>query len=340
VITSRREPDIEDALSRRPNVVVRELDIANDTNGSDIESYLRHHMDPFVKKQRFQLASDWPGEEKIRALVLSSAGLFIWASTAVKFIEEGNHPDRQLDVLLCPHPREAESTLDALYATALGADGKWSRDKDSADFLAILGAIVTAREPLSDTMIDHILDLDGSRSSRFVLERLRCLLQWSPGQPVRTLHASFADYLTDVHRCRNRPWFVDISSHHRYLALASFRIMEAKLKFNICGLETSHVSNDEVPDLPARIQNYIPNYLYYACRFWADHLRGTDFESDFLPYLNDFFRRQLLYWLEVLSLTKAVHIASPALLSIVDWVQVSASIADLRVQRWELISMV
>jgi hypothetical protein len=290
-------------------------------------------MNIFLEKPMFQFASDWPGEEKIRALVLSSAGLFIWASTAVKFIEEGYHPDQQLDILLRPHPREAESALDALYATALGADGKWSRDEVSADFRAVLGAIVTAREPLSDTMIDHMLGLAGSRSSRFILSRLRCLLQWSSGQPVRTLHASFADYLTDAHRCRNQPWFIDISSHHRHLALACFRMMKAKLKFNICGLETSHVSNDEVPDLPARIQNYIPDHLYYACRFWADHLRRTDFESDFLPCLNDFFSRQLLYWLEVLSLTKAVHVASPALLCIVDWAQVSASAEDLHVRR-------
>jgi hypothetical protein len=37
------------------------------------------------------------------------------------------------------------------------------------------------------------------------------------------------------------------------------------------------------------------------------------------------FSHNLLFWLEVLSLTKEVHIASPALLSTADWAQVSAS---------------
>ena len=207
--------------------MARELDITNDANASDIRSYLRHHMGLF--RDQFQLATGWPGEENIQALARSSACLIIWASTAMKFMEEGLHPDRQLVVLLHPHPREAESALDSLYATALGAAGKW--DRDSTDFCAVLGAIVTAREPLSDTMIDHILGLDGNRSSTFILSRLRCLLQWSPGQPIRTLHASFADYLTDPKRCRNQPWFIDISSHHHGLALSCFRIMKVELKF-------------------------------------------------------------------------------------------------------------
>lgn len=287
-----------------------------------------------------KLGSDWPGEERIQVLVRSSAGLFIWASTAVKFIEGGYHPDQQLDILLHPHPRAAEFALDALHATALDADGKWSRDEVSADSRAILGAIVTAREPLSDTMLDHILGLDGPRSSYFILLRLRCLLQWSPGQPIWILHTSFVDYLTESDWRMSLQWSALV---HWYIIppptscscmLANY---EGEMKFNICGLETSHVSNDEVPDLPACIQSYIPDHLYYSCRFWADHLRETDFEVDFFPFLNDFFCHQLLYWLEVLSLTKAVPVASPALLSIVDCVGVSASAENWHVRRWQLI---
>jgi hypothetical protein len=245
----------------------------------------------------------------------------------MKFIEEGRHPDKQLAVLLDPHPTEAESALDSLYAMALNGAGKW--DKDST---AVLGVVVTAREPLSDTTIDHILGLHGNRSSTFILSRLRCLLQWSHGQPVRILHASFADYLTDATRCGNQPWFISISFYHHFVSLSCFRIMKMELKFNICGLETSHVSNDEVLDLPIRIHKCIPNHLSYACRFWAEHLQRTDFQPDVLACLDKFLRRQLLYWLEVLSVIKAVHIASPALSSIVDRTQVSASVVCFKME--------
>ncbi|KIM82890.1 hypothetical protein PILCRDRAFT_7772 [Piloderma croceum F 1598] len=97
LITSRREPDIEAAFSRCSNIVTRELDIMNDANVSDISLYLHHHLSSYQGHPIFQLASDWPGEEKIEALTQSSAGLFIWASTAIKFIAEGLHPEQQLN---------------------------------------------------------------------------------------------------------------------------------------------------------------------------------------------------------------------------------------------------
>ncbi|KIM73368.1 hypothetical protein PILCRDRAFT_15274, partial [Piloderma croceum F 1598] len=298
--------------------MVRELDIGSVTNSSDISTYLRHHTALIRKDPMFKLTADWPGEEKVRVLANCSAGLFIWASTAVKFITDGHHPDQQLDILLHPHPREAESALDALYATALHAAGKWDRDDVCTDFRAVLGAIVTARAPLSDTTIDRLFSLDGPRSSGFILSRLRCLLQWSPGQPVRVLHASFEDYLTDPKRCGDQRWFIDMCFHHHQFALSCFRTMKMELKFNICDLETSHISNDDVLDLPARIQKYIPNHLSYSCRSWAEHVRRTNFRIDIIACLDEFLCRRLLYWLEVLSLIKAVPIASPALSSIVD----------------------
>ena len=326
VITSRREFDIESALSRRSNIMVRELDIGSDTNSADICTYLRHHTALMRTDPMLELAVDWPGEEKVQVLASSAAGLFIWASTAVKFIEDGIHPDQQLDILLHPHPREAESALDALYAMALRAAAKWDSDDVCTGFRAVLGAIVTARAPLSDTMIDRLFSLDGPRSSRFILSRLRCLFQWSPGQPAWVLHASFQDYLTDPKRCGDQHWFIDTSFHHHHLALSCFRTMKTDLKFNICDLETSHVSNDDVLDLPDRIQKYIPNRLSYSCRFWAEHVRRTKFraDADVIACLDEFLCRRLLYWLEVLSLIKAVHIASPALSSIVDWFPVSS----------------
>jgi len=66
LITSRREPDIEAAFSRCPNIATKELDIMDDANVSDISSYLHHHLSYFQGLPIFQLASDWPGEEKDR----------------------------------------------------------------------------------------------------------------------------------------------------------------------------------------------------------------------------------------------------------------------------------
>ena len=206
---------------------------------------------------------------------------------------------------------------------------------------AILGAIVVGRIPLSDTIMDKILGLNGHRSSRFILSRLQCLLRWTPGNPVQTLHKSFVDYLIDV----NPVWkvsigFVNPSIHHGQLAQACFKLMKSGLRFNICNLETSYVSNDEVPNLSTRIQKFIPVQSYsYACQFWADHLQETNFALEHAEVLKNFLYLQLLYWLEVLSLIKAMPIASQALSSTIDWTEVSCIMYALKALNINLIAV-
>jgi hypothetical protein len=131
----------------------------------------------------------------------------------------GHSPEQQLSVLLHHHPSQAEAALDALYSTALHTSGNWDRVEFATDFCAVLGVIVTAGKPLSDITIDHVLGLDGPRSSTFILSHLRCLIQWTQGQAAKPLHASFADYLTDAHWCNSQPWFIDVSIHHELLAI-------------------------------------------------------------------------------------------------------------------------
>ena len=107
------------------------------------------------------MSSDWPREEKIKILAQSLAGLFIWASTAVKFIAESCHPDQQLDVLLHPHPREVGSALDMLYMTTFTTAGQWVWYKVANDFHAVLEMITVAWVPLLDMTIDDMLSLNG-----------------------------------------------------------------------------------------------------------------------------------------------------------------------------------
>ena len=102
--------------------------------------------------------------------------------------------------------------------------------------------------------------------------------------------------------------------------------MRTELRFNICKLETSHIRNDDIPDLDARVKAAIPPHLAYACRFWGDHLSAVpqqDPDADTIrELLKAFFTSQLLYWLESLSLLKAVAIAPSIVLAAADWVMV------------------
>ena len=136
--------------------------------------------------------------------------------------------------------------------------------------------------------------------------------------------ASFFDFLRDQNR--SKTYHVDPSQHIRSLVLSCLRAMKSGLQFNICHLETSHLRNTDVPDLTTRIDNNIPPHLSYGCRFWADHILATAFDTDILIPLKDFFLHCLLYWLEVLSLIKKTNVVSTMLISVVEWIQVSSSI--------------
>ena len=264
-------------------------------------------------------------------------GLFIWASTAVRFIMDGYHPKEQLSIILSSGSYEkADAALDALYATALESAGRWDSKEFSADFRSVVGTVLAGRIPLSEAMIDQLLGLGGGNSTKMILARLGCLLSSTSGQPVRTLHASFADYLTDPARSGKKPWMIDLSLVNDALARGCLRLMKAGLHFNICGLETSYLRNEDVTNLPQLIEMAIPAQLSYACQFWGDHVQTAPRSEVLCSEMTDFMRSRFLYWLEVLSLIDHVPLATPALLKTIRWIKVSRVLRKDATLSWRI----
>ena len=277
ITTNRAESDITAAFSDQINNLEKELSISTHSNENDIHSFLCKEMVTIRQRHKvFRLASDWPGDSIIRDLTVRSAGLFIWASMAVNFIAQGYDPRDRLETLLSANPyQKPETALDILYETALNAASKWNDETFVAHFNAVMSVVLAGQIPISDEMIDTILSVDGRRPSTFLLLHMRYLLLWSPGRPVRVLHASFADYLTDLQRCGTKPWIIDLSAANHTLAVACLKRMDVGLYFNVCRLESSYLSNTDVPDLPERISSAIPANLMYAYKFWAQHVRAA-----------------------------------------------------------------
>jgi hypothetical protein len=67
------------------------------------------------------------------------------------------------------------------------------------------------------------------------------------------------------------------------------------------------------------------DHLSYSCHFWAHRVQALPPDDEILEEVRvkDFIHTQLLYWLEVMSLVKAVGMASPALLLTSSWLKVS-----------------
>ncbi|KAJ7686939.1 WD40 repeat-like protein [Mycena rosella] len=296
-ITSRRDSDIVGQFKTR--FAEMDIDTRAPSSADDVELFLRHEI-ACIQRQKW-LAPTWPGEERIQSLVHLAGGLFIWASTAARFIN-GYQPDEQLEILIT-QDRTAEFTdLDALYRIALQNSGPWHTEKKFAqNARAILACIVLGRVPMTDRTIDMIL-YSGKPTSAAVLNYLGCVVEWSSGKEARILHASFADYLMDPSRSGGQLWAINPQTDHHSLAVGCLRVLHTELRFNICGLEDSHLRNADVPGLAERIATMVSPQLSYSSCFCFDHIHHGQYSTAILEGLDRLLRHQFLYWLEVLSL--------------------------------------
>ncbi|KAJ7208224.1 hypothetical protein GGX14DRAFT_566949 [Mycena pura] len=251
----------------------------------DILLYIRHRMNHAIWAKNPSLGDTLSKKDAIGLLAEKSRGLFIWAATACTFIDAYN-PERKFKLLL-DHDFAPESRLDDLYTTALQNAGPWNENDFQDEALRILSAIVLGKAHLTREAIDSLLGLKRGTSSR-ILEYLGCVVQRASDQTVRVLHASFTDYLTDRVRSGKFSWH---------------------LKFNMCGLENSHLLNHEIPDLPDRIERSLSPELRYASSYWSDHLREGETDDKIIEELGGFVQAHLLHWLEILSLRGHMNLA-------------------------------
>ncbi|KAJ7192655.1 hypothetical protein GGX14DRAFT_594255, partial [Mycena pura] len=314
LITSRPNSDIAGPFRTQALITPMQLNIHDPKTREDILLFFRQSIQTIRENEG--LNADWPGEEIIQTLTNYSGGLFIWASTSCKFIE-GFDPKKRLAKLLALDHNPTNS-LDELYTRALQNSANWEDESFLTAALSVLGAVVLCRIPPTDKIIDKLLGLDYGQSAK-VLKYLSCVVQWSPDQPARILHASFHDFLIDHRRSGHNPWFVDWKAQSKSLALGCFRVLNSQLRFNICDLEDSHILNVDIPDLSSRIAEHISAELKYGCIFWSSHLFWSQhpqyggIDNDVLFELKDLLSHRFLHWLEVLSLLKQVPIATESL---------------------------
>ncbi|PAV17353.1 nucleotide-binding-oligomerization-domain like receptor [Pyrrhoderma noxium] len=185
-------------------------------------------------------------------------------------------------------------------------------------FKSVFTLILLSKSPLFDHDIPDILGLDLDTTSS-LLSRLRSLVIYERGRPIIIHHTSFYDYLVS---CRDRPWYVDIETGKLNIVTRCFKRMEESLRFDICKLETSFISNKDIPDLDDRIKVNIPHSLQYICCNWFNHLHDVLYSQKLCDQLKSFIWRRLLFWFEVLSLTGTFddHIGT-AFMYTIQWVR-------------------
>jgi hypothetical protein len=221
--------------------------------------------------------------------------------------------------------------IDQLYSVVLqtGLDARME-DSDRQDMCNALAAIVTVMKPLCVAELASLLDMNVSRL-RGALASIHSLVSvpsQDRGQPVATYHASFADFITSPERSNSKKWLVDACRTHHTLVSSCLSIMLKELRFNVCGIRTSHLPNNHPYQV---IENRLPRHLLYACLHWLDHWVANDNMDFIAPEAIDMFQDKILYWLEVLSVSGAIDEALSLLITVLNQsIIVSEGTPDLR----------
>ena len=277
--------------------------------------YIEDKLEGLKASNAFVIPKDKKWYESIRRLADNADGLFIWASTAIKFISEKKLDRfRHLKNLI-----ENRNTLNlnGLYTAILKDAFEWDGEVKEA-FVGVFSFILFGKTPLSVQVINGIL---GINTASDVLRFLRSLVVFEPDNPISIRHASFYDYLVS---CKEHPWYIDAEVQKLYITTKCLEQMEKSLRHNICKIPPTYVLNRDVPDLDERVAQYIPPSLKYICCNWAHHLRDVPYSKELCSQLQSFAHNQLLFWFEVLSLTNTFdNNVGPALQYAIDWVGVS-----------------
>ena len=334
-ITGRPEPRIRSGFrleSLRPHTdVLRLHEVKRSSVDSDIKLFFKIHLTRIaLNRSDYSLPEEWPSPVDLDALCAKAAGLFIYASTVVRFIASKDHqPTRRLtDITTLPHDtvKEGRAGIDQLYTEIMQQAFSNIHEDDwefYSSFRSAVGAVVLVFNPLSVSALSDLLGtLDVTTSLRSLHSLLIIPSRKLSSTPLCVLHKSFPDFLTDPQRCVDNKFYIDPSIHHRDITLSCLRLMKERLKKNICQLD-DYVHLSEVEDLPAQRATYIGDGLEYACCFWAGHLgKSANSSSDngeVFRAVDEFFKKSFLFWIEVLSLTRNLDIGVYALNGIDQW---------------------
>ncbi|KAL4260712.1 hypothetical protein AB1N83_011874 [Pleurotus pulmonarius] len=337
-VTSRPEPHVRNQLNKRE--AAREIcqlqDVEQSVVSQDISQYIQHQLQN-VQQSRDDMPPHWPTQENVKTLTFRAGGLFVYASTALKFIgDESESPVERLQMLIDAPSAAGEAFaggLNDIYSFILSkAFDLRSRAKDEISRTRqVLELLLAARAPLTLSMIAKLLGTE-SGMIRTSLNHMHAVIQVpSSGHDdgvVSTYHASFPDFLVrlkvDTHwnngptsnvlqeLFQNHYLPIGLSSGHHLLAIGCTTIMKAELKFNIVQCPSSFLRNSE-----QQLQQ-IEKALLYACLNWPYHIIQAANSGVFLDFVEGFLTTSLLFWLEILSATKNTRSASGMLMRVYD----------------------
>ncbi|TFK59730.1 hypothetical protein BDN72DRAFT_965954 [Pluteus cervinus] len=324
-ITSRPTVDVKKSLLKEE---LRMWSLDPTKNDANIEQFYKYQ---FCHNPEFKDASQMLLNE-ISGLTKQAGGLFIWAKTACNYLESYAEIHIALKTLL---QSQAHQDIYFLYKTVL-LDAISANNKGI--YQIVMSAILLASEPLSEAGLGRLLSEDENIKSAInkVLSKLKGLIYIGSNNCVYIIHPSLREYLTNPEVCP--PAYYIAKNQHYKLFERTVQVMHKQLRFNICKLESSYETNEEVKDLEERISENISEELGYSARNWMYHTMNTGSWSvahdSVLGLLES--GNGWLYWIEVLSLLGIVRKTMLEMTTLIHWMDRSHEKSTHKVKMEEI----
>ena len=334
-ITGRPEPRIHTGFrlkSLMPITEVLRLHEVNRTSvDSDIKLFFRTQLTNLaITRTDCNLPEGWPGSSNINLLCEKAGGLFIYASTVIKFVTSYQHPPpakRLAHIISLPQSTTHKGMLgiNLLYAQILKqrlCEEDWGEQEFYSHFRSVVGMVLLVFNPLPVKALSTLLQTSDILTTLHSLHSVLLIPNENDHDPIRVFHKSFPDFLMDPNLCKDERFLINPSVHHQEILISCLNLMKERLKRNICNL-SEHAVLSEVVNIPTHRKEYIGDALEYACRFWTKHLVKVPTSGygikEVHKAINEFFTKHLLFWIEVLAIMGNLDASIYAINDIQQW---------------------
>ncbi|EGN92372.1 hypothetical protein SERLA73DRAFT_191223, partial [Serpula lacrymans var. lacrymans S7.3] len=327
IITGRDDRLPEPFRQACQKIVLPTGDKVTPAASDDIQTFFESRFKELTTDIPSLAQAGWPAPYDIQRLKARAAGLFIWAKTAMSFIEEGE-PEELLTFILSGGSVTGQGDVYHLYSQ-VATHALSNIQKHQAIEVALqplLQTIVFAKVPLSREHLKYFLVVPVKETTiDIVFREFKSVISIGEDGLVRIGHLSFVEFLLDSDLCPEplRTPRAAASTCNLHFLRSCLQIMDDStygLRFNICKLESSYLLNEDVEDLHERMKKYISGHLHYACRYWGPHLVDASGCLSSCHWLSSMlwllFKKNLLHWLEVMSLYRDTNAASAMVLTI------------------------
>ena len=325
LLTSRPEMHIRDTSITDTSLssIVRLHMVEETLVTADIRLYIQRTLETTSK------TCIWYTDEDVDELATVSAGLFIYASTALAYILKRRDVPGRSERLKIVKMQTSTSTvttglLDKMYSLILtqASDPDAVEPTEIGETRRIVSIILSTRTPLTIKNLAELLGLTAVHL-RGALDELHAVI-FVPDQnetgELRMLHASFGDF---IFTRAPKPIRIEKEFGHDELGRACLHRMAADdLCYNVSRSRSSYEAN------PKSKPNWIAHSLIYACLHWHHHIALASSDSSFDDLMESVLRVKLLFWLELLSALGEVGCAS-GLLRMADVVVSSCTFSSI-----------